>query len=61
MGKKNVFAQFYVLEHSDPFKIVFFLPDNGAQVKRRGRGHIRFSQKPKFDIFFSDGFPKITF
>ena len=36
-------------------------PVKGAQVLKGGGGQRRLSQKPKFVVFFLEGFPKLAF
>ena len=53
MGWEYFKKLFYVLKGVDLNKTMKKnQPDNGVQIGGWGRGQQRFSQKPKFDIFF---------
>ena len=59
MGLKSSIILFHVLNDVDLNKTIKKLPDYVTQIGGLGRGRGRFSQKPKFDIFF-EAFPRKT-
>ena len=57
-GPTLLYGLHYKAKNALKLITVVHRPYNRAQVRRGGRGQQRFSQKPKFHIFFFEAFPK---